>query len=378
MNEERSVAWLPIVGQYALHFGTVGILLPFLPAYLSSLSLSATEVGVLLAISPAMALFAPQLFGHLADRAGRADRVVRLIMFGSTLCFAPLAVASDVGLVALSLAGYAFFSTSTTSVLDSLALQRAAARGESFARIRLFGSAGFVVSSIAFGLAAGEVGRGTVLAPLALLVAATGWSFTLRARAPASPARGFLSGVSLLRRREVALLLGASCLHWIACAPYHGIFAIHVASLGLSPAVVGVGAGLGVLAEIVVMYLHPQLARRVTPRHLLAVAFAISAARWWGMSAAVSPAAIVALCLLHGFTFGAFYVGAVGALGARVPVTQRASGQALFVSITFGLGGLAGFFAAGLGYDALGGPRLFVAAAAVELVAAALILLDRD
>jgi PPP family 3-phenylpropionic acid transporter len=182
------------------------------------------------------------------------------------------------------------------------------------------------------------------------------------------------AGLALAGRRDVALLLACSCLHWIACAPYHGIFAIHVAALGLPPAVVGLGAGLGVGAEIAVMYLHPALSRRLAPRHVLAIAFAASALRWWGMSVAVSPVAIVALCLLHGLTFGAFYVGAVGALGARVPPTLRASGQALFVSVTFGLGGLVGYFSAGAGYDALGGPRLFLWAGVIEVVAAGLIL----
>jgi PPP family 3-phenylpropionic acid transporter len=74
-------------------------------------------------------------------------------------------------------------------------------------------------------------------------------------------------------------------------------------------------------------------------------------------------------------TFGAFYVGAVGTLGSRVPATLRVSGQALFVSITFGVGGLIGYVSAGATYDALGGPGAFTAAAVLELVAAGLILL---
>lgn len=376
MSDELTVSRLPLVGQYAIHFATVGILLPFLPAYLASLSFSATQVGMLLAISPAMALFAPHLFGHVADQRGRPDRVLRLIVIGSAICFAPLAFAGSLPQVALALAGYAFFSSSMTSVLDSLALQRAAARGESYAHLRLFGSAGFVVSSIAFGLAVARVDRRTILVPLALMLAASLWSFSLRARLPASGGRRLLDGLALLARREVALLLACSCLHWIACAPYHGMFALHLAALGLPPSVVGLGAGFGVLAEIAVMYLHPSWARRTTPRQLLCLAFAASAARWVGTALVSTPAAIVALCLIHGLTFGAFYVGAVGALDDRVPHTARASGQSMFVSITFGVGGLVGYFAAGAGYDALGGRGLFLAAAAVDVLAAALILLD--
>jgi PPP family 3-phenylpropionic acid transporter len=95
------------------------------------------------------------------------------------------------------------------------------------------------------------------------------------------------------------------------------------------------------------------------------------------MSLATGAPAIVALCLLHGLTFGAFYVGAVGMLGTMVGPTHRASGQALFVSITFGIGGLCGYFSAGAAYDALGGPGVFAAAGFVEVLAALLVLRAR-
>jgi PPP family 3-phenylpropionic acid transporter len=377
MRDETTVGRGPLLGQYALHFATVGILLPFLPAYLTSLTLSATDIGLLLAIGPAMAIVAPQLFGHVTDRRGRPDHTLRLITLGAAVGFAPLAFVREAPTIALVLAAYTFFSSSMTGILDALALQRVAHKGESFARIRLFGSAGFVVSSVAFGLAVSRVDRRTILVPLALMLAASLWSFSLRART-ATALRPFpFQGLALLARRDVALLLLCCALHWIALAPYHGTFAIHVAALGLPPSVVGLGAGLGVLAEIGVMALHPWLARRLEPRHVLGLAFLVSAARWWGMSVATSATAIVALCLLHGMTFGAFYAGAVETLGARVPPTLRASGQSLFVSITFGVGGLVGYVSAGVAYDALGGSGAFAAAGVLELLVAVLVVVAR-
>jgi PPP family 3-phenylpropionic acid transporter len=57
-----------------------------------------------------------------------------------------------------------------------------------------------------------------------------------------------------------------------------------------------------------------------------------------------------------------------------VPPHLRASGQALFAAVTFGVGGLIGYPAAGAGYDALGGHRLFAVAAALELLPMLLVL----
>ncbi len=104
------------------------------------------------------------------------------------------------------------------------------------------------------------------------------------------------------------------------------------------------------------------------------MALAASAVRWLGMGVATSAAGIVGLSLLHGLTFGAFYIAAVSFLARTIPPERRARGQGLFGAVTFGAGGLIGFAVSGIGFEALGGPGLFVAAAGAELVAFALVL----
>lgn len=365
----------PLIGFYLLYFGTIGVLMPFLPAYLASLHLTASEIGILLAVNPALAMAAPPLWGRLADRTGRPDRVLSAIALGATLSFAPLLAVERFPAVLLVLSGYAFFASSITTVLDSLAIRHVAAQGGSYARIRLFGSLGFVLSSTLFGLSVGEVGRATVLVPLVLMAGYFLWSLRIDPPDPVASVRQPAPGRALVKRRDLALLLAATCVHWIACSPFNVTFPLHVTALGLDPWVIGVSAGLGVAAEIAVMFAYPRFAGRIAPRHLLFVAFAASAARWMGMAIARQPEALVLLSLLHGLTFGAFYVASIGYLAHRVPKELQATGQALFVSITFGLGGLVGYASSGVGYDLLGGGhRLFVAAAAVELAAALLAL----
>jgi PPP family 3-phenylpropionic acid transporter len=361
-------------GFYFLLFGITGITLPFLPAYLKSLSLSATQVGALLAISPLVSLLAPPLWGHLADRSGSTGRLLSVLALGALLGLSPLLWVERFAALAATLVAYALFNSGFTPLLDSLALNRVAHTGGSYAHLRLFGSLGFVVSSASFGLLVSGVGRWTVIVPLGLLATLALWSFTLHA--PSIPGARLhpLAGLRLLRLPDLRWLLAATGLHWLACAPYHGTFSIHVLTLGLTPAVVGLSAGLGVLAEVAFMFLYPRFAERIAPRHLLALAFATSAVRWAGMALVSSAPALVALSLLHGFTFGAFYVASIAFMARRVPPHLRASGQALFASVTFGLGGLVGYVSAGAGYDWLGGHRLFAVAAVLEGVAAALVL----
>ncbi|MGQ0508095.1 MAG: MFS transporter [Myxococcaceae bacterium] len=371
----QPAGWLPLVGMYALYVGTVGVLLPYHPAYLKSLSLTGLEVGLLLALGPLMVLCAPSFFAQWADRSGRLDRVLTVISCGAFLGLLPLLFVSRFVGLAIALMLYNGFASSMTSLLDGLALHRVGMTGGTYARLRLFGSLGFVCSSLAFGLFSTPTpSRLTVMVPLTLVALYAGWSLTVRSRAPVGEGVGRFAALSLLRDRDILLLLLASMTHWMACAPFHGTFSIHLNALNLAPSVVGLSAALGVVAEIAVMYLYPAFSEKIAPRHLLALAFAASAVRWWGMSQAHSANAIIALSALHGLTFGAFYIAAVAFLARRVPSHLRASGQALFGAVTFGVGGLAGYPLAGKGYDLLGGHRLFMVAAVVELVAAGLVL----
>jgi PPP family 3-phenylpropionic acid transporter len=372
---QRSAGQGPVIGFYFLLFCATGVTMPFLPAYLKSLQLSATEVGVLLAIGPFFALAGPPLWGHLADRTGRPDRVLSTLALGSAACFVPLLFVHHFGPLFGVLLLYALFSTSISTVIDAIALQRVALEGGSYSQLRIYGSIGFVVASTLFGLAVKQVDVTTVAVPLVLLSFAAAWSFRLKARTVAGHgSQSPFAGLRLLRGSGLTPFLAATCLHWVACAPWNGSLAIHVTALGLPPYVVGTSAGLGVLAEIVAMALYPRFADRLAPRHLLFLSFVLTAARWAGMALVSNAWAIVALSALHGMTFGAFYIAAITYVARRVPGSMRATGQALFVSVTFGLGGLVGLLASGVGYDAFGGHWLFGVAAVVELAAAGLAL----
>lgn len=366
-----------LAGFYLLYFGTVGITQPFLPAYLRSLALSTTEVGLLLALTPLASLAAPPLWGHLADRTGRLSSVLTLLALGSALCFAPLLSVERFPALVVTLAAYACFASAITPMVDSLALNHVARTGGSFAHLRLFGSLGFILSATTFGLMVRTVDRSTILVGVTLLGLLAAWSLSLRSQPTSAAGTPHpLAGLRLLRdNKDLRWLLAATGLHWMACTPYNGMLAIHVLALGLSPSVVGICAGLGVASEVAAMILYPRFADRIAPRHLLGITFVLSAVRWGGMAMASSPGAIVALAVLHSMTFGIFYVSSVAFMARRVPQHLRASGQGLFAAVTFGVGGLVGFSSAGAAYSLLGGGHaLFAVAAVLELIAAVLVL----
>ena len=92
----------------------------------------------------------------------------------------------------------------------------------------------------------------------------------------------------------------------------------------------------------------------------------------WGVSSI--PVLVVAQ-LLHGASFGAYHAAAVGLVNDRFRGGQRVRGQALYMSLTFGAGGMVGGLASGLAWDAIGAAWTFTLGSACA--ALGLILLIR-
>src|SRR5690606_19303551 len=136
-----------------------------------------------------------------------------------------------------------------------------------------------------FGLWVDSIDRRVISVPLALMVAYFICSFALHGRNPPAVKSRAPRG-KLLSDRVLFAFLAAASLHWIAGSPFHAMFAVHVASIGLPPVVVGLGAGLGVLAEVAIMWWYPRVSHRLSPLRFVALSYAMSVVRWGGMAIA--------------------------------------------------------------------------------------------
>jgi len=366
---------------YFLYYGYVGTYLPFFAAYLRGLGWSGEQIGTVQMLpsllSPAVAI----AWATIADRhrsPAWALRRAALVAASAALFLpaarTPLALAAVVVVSALG-------DRAVVPLLDSVTLEWSRAHpATSYARVRLFGSLGFVALAIVAGRALALRGdrAGDPLVPV--VVAACVLGYALAAQTVSAPPADADAGARpgprdlyrLLADRRLLAFLGACALHWAACAPYHLFFGVLVRDRGLESTVAGLGMGVGVVAEIAVLVAFPRLERRASLRTLLATAFVGSAVRWLLVSRAESAEAIVLLQLLHGLTFGLFWATAMDAMAGLVPPRLRATGQALFSAIVFGAGNAFGYQLAGRAYDAYGSAApLFAWAAALELVALA-------
>lgn len=366
---------------YACYFTGVAVTMPFFPPYLRGLGLSGRQISLMLATAPVLYMFTPLAWGWLADRTRRPDVVLRIVLFGAFLGVLPLIFVRTMPEMLGVYALHQLFSVAIIGLVDSLALERVR-QGDDYGRIRVWGSVSFALTCAVVGsvLAARGAVPADRLVPM-LMAGTLAGSFLASlglAGRRAEPERPHASEVwLLLRDRRFLLLLAVAPLHWAACAPYNGFFAILVQDRGLSPAVAAQGFTISVVGEIAVLYFFRRLRARFRLVPLLALAFAATVARWWAI-AAIGPSAIglVALQTIHALTFGVFWAAAVAWLGECVSPRLRATGQTLFTAMTFGVGNIVGVLGTGWLYDAFGGAGpAFVIAGVVELLPLALIVL---
>lgn len=364
---------------YFLYYGNVGTYLPFFAVYLQGLGFTGQQIGIIqmlpsFPLAPLVAIGWASYADHRATPQAalrRATAWVALVVLLLPFARAPWEVGAVVVLMALG-------DRAVVPLADSIAIEWTRDNpAVSYARIRLFGSLGFVVLTVAVGrLLTARGGRpADVLVPVVVACCVVGYALVARG-VPPTPRHGDRPApremLALVRDRRLWLLLGPAALHWAACAPYHVFFGVLVRDLGLPDDVTSAGMALGVVAEILVLLAYPRLERRFPLRGLFAVSMLGSAARWALLSQATHPVAVAGLQVLHGLTFGLFWGSAMRALAEVVPSRLRATGQAVFGGVVFGGANAVGYALSGAGYDRLGGAApLFAFAAAVELVAVA-------
>jgi PPP family 3-phenylpropionic acid transporter len=133
---------------------------------------------------------------------------------------------------------------------------------------------------------------------------------------------------------------------------------------------------VGVLAEVLLFLTLPRLARRFPPEALLAIGAGSGVLRWWLIASfPQEPVVLVLAQTLHAATFGVHHATAVVLVHHSVPRRHAGLAQALYSSLSFGLGGAVGTVIGGWLWEAWWPAAIFHLAAVASAGALAVVLL---
>lgn len=361
---------------FAAYFLYVGAFVPYFALYLAARGFGAAEIALVMAMPQLARVVAPSFWGWLADRSGAARSIVVGSVAALLAGYALVGAAEGVLAVAGVMLAMSLASAGALPLVEALTLSTIAGRPGRYGPIRLWGSVGFIAGVLGTGLWLDAHAPQTLLPVLmVVLVLALAVSLALPPwRAPHAAEAQVARLADVLRRVEVRAFFAACFCMAAAHGALYGFFSLHAQALGYSKSAIGALWTLGVVAEIGVFLAWPQLTRRWSLRALLIASFLAGAARFaaigWG---AHLLALLVAAQLLHAATFGVHHAASVAAVQRLFPGRLHATGQTLYSSLSYGLGGGAGLLAAGWTWEALGAGASFTLSAAFALAGAALV-----
>ena len=362
---------------FFIYVGANGLITPYLPPYLKSIGFSAQESSHILSISNLLMIFAPPLWGWLADRLGRPGLVLKITCIGATLAFFFLLNVNTFAALAAIMFVYAIFWTAIGGLADTIAVAEARKLSTDYARLRVWGSIGFIVTVYLFSefLSHGGEKKDVIPFYFYMMLAYSLLSiFALPVQAPTTKPPSVSEAFRLAADPALLMFLLAIMLHQMAMQPYYNHFAIHVEDQKIDPRWIGASYSFGVITEIAVMWWFRHFIRRVPILPMICGIFVITALRWYLTSIATSGIAFAMIQMLHGLSFGAVFIGSILHLEQTVPEHLRATGRMLFTSTVNGCGGILGNWIAGMAYDRGKGSGTFQTSACIELLAPVFLL----
>jgi len=359
-----------LAGFYFFYFAWLGAFAPFFSVYLDAAGLSPLEIGVVMALPPVTRIVAPHLWGWLADTGGRHVRLVRAAVLAGTVCWLGLFASTAFLWICAVVLAAGFFLSAALPLVEATTLTHLGAETGRYGAIRLWGSIGYIVAVLGVGYA---LDCFPVRALLWIVAASLLGTLVFACLVPDAEqpeaTAGRLPIGHVLKQPAIIALIAACALMAVAHGPYYTFYSIHLVDHGYSKGLTGWLWALGVVCEIAIFLWLPRLYGAFTLRGILIASFALAAVRFlvigWG---AESLLLLLLAQTLHAASFGSFHAAAIGIVHQLFRGGNQARGQAIYGSLTFGVGGTLGSLASGYTWEPLGAALTFTLGAVAALV----------
>lgn len=362
---------------YFFYFALLGLILPYLAIYLDGLGFNSRQVGEVLAIVTVTKIIAPSLWAAIADRMNQPLLLYKLGALLSLISFSLLIYISHYWAMVTCLAFFTLFSTAILPQLEVHTLKILRHSNKLYARVRLWGSIGFIVLAVLSGEAMERFGY-QIFISLGIIVLISLFFTTLMFN---SRVKKVVLRVNkeqrpsithkLLDVRFISFLV-AGLLLQISFAPYNSFFALFLRDFDYSGLTIGLFIGLGVIAEIAAFIYMGSLFKYCSVNTLLVLSLIVSAARWFLMPLiADSPFWLALSQLSHAVSFAIYHSASMQFISTHFTKRQQGSGQGIYLGGVYGIGGAIGAYVTGvLWLDGKGASDAFIVAGASAFIGA--------
>lgn len=347
---------------FAAFYSAFGVATPFLSVWFDYRGLTPSEIGLVFAVGMAAKVLCTLMAGQVADQITRKRDLISLTLLVVIMVMILLANAYSFWMILLLSALATALQSAVVTVTDAVALAAARTQGLSYSRVRLWGSASFLVLALVMGQVLEQTGPAPIIVITAGLVAlgliASRGLIDPPMAAPhaSSSLHDMVTGFAvLLRIRSLRRLYLTAALLQNSHLFYYAFSSLHWQEMGLSKDQIGVLWAEGVVFEIILFAIVPRFGILRRPVALLMVAGLAGAFRWAVLGTTSDFTVLVFVQVLHGLTFGAAHLGAMQLLSECSPPGLSARAQGLYAALPLGIGAGLAYMLVGPLYATFGG-----------------------
>lgn len=369
-----------LIGMYVAFYAPGGVLTPFLSIYLKrQAGFDEAAVGGILALGLIAAIFGQFVLGRLSDRVWSKNRVLFAIYLVSAVSAALIPANASFIYTAAMVCVLYFFLFPIQPLTDTIALEICAPKGWNIGKLRVAAVSVCAVTSYTAGNIVGHFSPSAVFYIFAGMTLFGGIPALYAPRVPGhqSGRREKVASAVLLKNRELVLLLAAGFFIYVTMGFYITFFSVYFTSpaVGGSMAALGALNALASLAEIPVFFMVNRILRSIPIEKALAAAMLFLGVRWLLIAWFASPAALLAVNMLHALSFSPMVIFSAYYIDRHVGAELKASGQTLFCMAANGLGRLTGTFGGGMLIRYITYPQAFFISAVLCLATCAVFVL---
>ena len=368
MNRSR-FSFPPIIAaQYFIHFGVMGVFLPYFNLYCFHIGLDGMQIGLLSSVRSVTAIIFPLIIGALAERLNRKKIIFVSCCFISTAAWSGFFRTTDFVPMLVIVLFYGAFYSPIISFLEALTVDVLGSQKQSYGKVRVWGSISFILTVTL-------MGRVIDAFPISIIITAIfAGSFIQSLLSIPLPFRQGSSktltgtGLNEFMKKRVLVFLFCAFFMLVSHGGYYGFFSIHLEKLGYDNSFIGAAWALASAMEILSMTFSKSIFKHFSLERVLIFSFFVAALRWLLLFTAVSPVLILFSQMLHAVTYGTFHMAGILYIDRQSPEHLKTLGQSLNNAVTYGLGLMVGFFLSGYVFEAAASEMLFIMSSGIALL----------
>nr|WP_209716946.1 MFS transporter [Duganella sp. 1411] len=354
---------------YYAHAGTWST---YATLFFANKGMSVAQIGVLMSMIQVLRIVGPNVWGYVADHYDRRVLVLRLAGFAALAAFSGFLFGAGFAHFMLAMILLNLFTSGQAPICEALMLSEMRGDLTFYGRIRMWGSIGFIVAVTLASYALEHYGIATLpWVAAALLVLTIAAAFRLRDVPRREHKEAPLPLMTLLRRREVLAFFTSTALMVAAHTSLYTFYSLYLERHGYSKTVIGAMWSLGVTAEVLLFYFQSSLLKRWGAMRMMYLALGVAVARFVMIGAGSDLLWLLIVAqLLHAATFALHHSSSVMTLQRWFSGPLQARGQALYMSISYGIGGSLGGLFLAQWWQRAGPASVYYVAAVMSLASA--------